>query len=142
MSHYVFTKHRQAGLMYVVVRRHDPGPLWTAKIPAMQWYMDRIGNRCIEQENGCRLWQGAKSQRGYGRIKIGGRLALAHRIVAYSMGQISDIFDDMVIVLHTCDTPSCCNPQHLAVGTQADNMQDCARKGRLAAQKTKRQRCV
>jgi hypothetical protein len=35
------------------------------------------------------------------------------------------------IVMHTCDTPTCVNPEHLVGGTQSDNIKDCVRKGRL-----------
>lgn len=37
-----------------------------------------------------------------------------------------------MLVMHSCDNPSCVNPGHLSVGTQLDNMQDCSRKGRVS----------
>lgn len=56
------------------------------------------------------------------------KLYRAHQISAYIfLG--ADLNGDHV-VLHSCDNPSCFNPDHLKVGTQADNMADCADKGR------------
>ena len=51
---------------------------------------------------------------------------LAHR-VAYELitGE-----EPNGVLLHTCDTPLCCNPEHLTVGTQRDNLQDMRNKGR------------
>ena len=37
-----------------------------------------------------------------------------------------------MVVMHTCDNPACCNPHHLVVGTQSDNIKDCVSKGRFS----------
>jgi hypothetical protein len=36
-----------------------------------------------------------------------------------------------MFVLHTCDNRACCNPRHLYIGTQKDNMQDRERRNRM-----------
>lgn len=80
--------------------------------------------------NGCWVWQRSKIGNGYGSIAIGKQQAdYAHR-VSYRVfkGEIPDGH----VVMHHCDIPACCNPDHLSVGTYADNMQDCIRKGRFS----------
>lgn len=61
-------------------------------------------------------------------MRIGSRKWLAHRLAWWiSTGKQPD--PDR-LVLHHCDNPPCCNPAHLFLGTQADNMRDMIEKGR------------
>jgi len=79
----------------------------------------------------CWIWTGAIGGYGYGNVYRAGKYVNAH-CVAFELcvGQTGDLF-----VLHKCDTPSCCNPNHLFLGTQRVNMMDMATKGRQALQK-------
>lgn len=75
----------------------------------------------------CWVWTGCLSSKGYGRIKVCGKTEMAHR-VSYKLycGEVSDETN----VLHHCDSPPCVNPDHLFLGTQADNIADMISKGR------------
>jgi hypothetical protein len=80
----------------------------------------------------CWGWSGTKDQHGYGKLsnRIGrkGSPERAHRVsYEYAFGKIPD----GLCVCHKCDNPECTNPAHLFLGTQKENMQDCARKGRI-----------
>lgn len=77
--------------------------------------------------DGCRLWTGSTNNYGYGRFALDGRVVYAHR-VAYEL--VVGPIPPGAQVCHTCDTPTCCNPDHLFLGTQAENLQDMTRKGR------------
>lgn len=76
----------------------------------------------------CWLWTGAVTV-GYGRLNYPGthRFMLAHR---YSYELVHGPIPDGLFVLHRCDTPRCVRPDHLFLGTQADNMADATAKGR------------
>lgn len=75
----------------------------------------------------CWLWTGHRNQKGYGKIGADRKTIGAHRGAwMVTNGPIPD----GLFVLHRCDNPPCCNPAHLFVGTNADNMTDMAQKGR------------
>jgi hypothetical protein len=84
------------------------------------------------QENGCWTWKGYKRPGGYGEAYFGVRpnreRILAHRL-AY---EVTKGDPGALLVCHTCDEPSCVNPEHLFLGTIQDNMDDRNRKGRQA----------
>jgi hypothetical protein len=69
----------------------------------------------------CWPWLKSLNEGGYGRVCDAGRVRAAHR-VAYELTH--GTFDPQLCVLHACDNPKCCNPNHLSLGTQIDNIVD------------------
>lgn len=88
-------------------------------------------DRYVNKTEGCWLWTGSKDQDGYGIFRgavAGVTFARAHRFsYAYHTGELPQ---SGMCIMHSCDNPSCVNPDHLSLGTNADNMADKARKGR------------
>ena len=82
----------------------------------------------VRGPNHCWLWTGSRSKDGYGRFRIGASLHNAHRVAIVWLGNGVVGGDDYA--LHACDTPACCNPAHLRVGSQADNARDRESRGR------------
>jgi hypothetical protein len=79
----------------------------------------------------CWEWQ-ASTNRGYGQLSRGHGKApyRAHRLSwQLHFGKIPK----GMCVLHRCDNPLCVNPNHLFLGTQADNMHDKVQKGRIGS---------
>jgi hypothetical protein len=83
--------------------------------------------RSVQVASGCREWRGAKHRQGYGQLRVGGRVQLAHRVAwEEAHGPIADGLH----VCHRCDNPSCVNIDHLFLGTHLENMRDRQSKGR------------
>ena len=88
---------------------------------------EKIKSKIIIDDNGCWLWQGALGHNGYGLGYHAGSKSRMHR-VSYEVF-VAPIPEGLY-VLHSCDVRRCCNPDHLRVGTQKENMADMMGRGR------------
>ena len=100
------------------------------QIPALsekdkERFFDKISKSPTER--GCLEWTACRIRDGYGVFGIGSKTFLAHRI-AYFISTGDDPLE--LLVCHHCDNPSCCEPSHLWLGTDAENGIDRDRKGR------------
>ncbi len=87
----------------------------------------RFWERVTKMEGGCWNFQTKDENTVYGRFSAAGRTLVAHR-VAYLMTHGS--IPDGKVLIHSCDNPMCCNPAHLSVATQSENMVDMVSKKR------------
>lgn len=96
--------------------------------------------RKVDSSGECWTWLGAKDRKGYGRFSIGNSrgpdgtrrnsMVAAHRLsYEIHVGPIPTS-EVKLFVLHRCDNPACVRPDHLFLGTNADNVHDMDRKGR------------
>lgn len=100
-----------------------------------QYFKDRT----TENESGCWVWQGPTlgPRHEYGYCGYAGKTSVTAHRASYMV--FNGAIPDRLCVLHTCDTPLCCNPKHLFLGTKADNNLDRFMKGRYKTKLSSKQ---
>ncbi len=97
-----------------IVKADYLGALWDAKTQARFWQkVDR------SDANGCWLWTGPVTPRGYGQFSILNRNYAAHRLALVKAK--GDALDGLVCD-HLCRTRSCVNPAHLEAVPNRENL--------------------
>ena len=96
-----------------------------------QKYIDRFWSKVDKNAaNGCWEWLDKLDPNGYGRTYLvedgKKKWYFAHRLSL----KLNNVNIDNLVACHHCDNPKCVNPEHLFLGTQADNMRDMKDKGR------------
>lgn len=84
----------------------------------------------IPEIGNCWEWVGHRNNYEYGQIRINRRDMRTHRL---SREIANGPIPEGLFVLHKCDNPPCVRPDHLRIGTNADNVRDMMAKGRYVA---------
>lgn len=91
--------------------------------PAIERFWEKV-----RKTDDCWLWVAGTTKAGYGMFHPShGVSAYAHR---YSWELEHGPIPAGMHVCHHCDTPPCVRPDHLFLGSEADNLADMVRKGR------------
>jgi hypothetical protein len=80
---------------------------------------ERFWAKVVKLDNGCWQWTGYCDPKGYGRIRVHGRIVVAHR---FSYEHFAGVVPDGMQLDHLCLFKSCVRPDHLEVVTGLENM--------------------
>jgi len=105
-------------------------PTFTTRFPPETPLIDRIEATGwdVDDGSGCWIWRGRVDWFGYPMIKFNAKQTRVHRAIWEIHNGID--FPANMNALHSCDTPSCMNPEHIRPGTQVENIADMVAKGR------------
>ena len=86
----------------------------------------------VRKSDGCWEWLAGTFSNGYGQFKVDGAPVKAHR---FAWELHNGAIPEGLCVCHHCDVRACVRPDHMFLGTDADNMADRDAKGRQARQR-------
>jgi hypothetical protein len=82
----------------------------------------------VDMSGDCWMWTASLTSAGYGRFKVKSYHSVPAHRVAFALANHEH--PKNMLVLHSCDNPTCVNPKHLRLGTAKDNTEDMFRRGR------------
>ena len=88
--------------------------------------LEKVERHVIEMRDG-ECWLTDYQPNAHGYVHIDG--VRLHRLVWEAHN--AELIPEGMVIMHTCDNRACCNPEHLVLGTQSENIQDCHNKGRF-----------
>lgn len=97
--------------------------------PILRRFLSKVD---IRGEDECWNWKGSKDTAGYGMFWLQGSAKGAHRISYFIKNGELPGFDaegNELCIRHSCNNPACCNPAHLLIGTDKDNLIDSVKSG-------------